>query len=205
MEALEHDRNNEWRFIRYYPILERIFECSKTCDYRPKKHIFECLGTWREINDFIQEEREYYRGLRLWVNRNSWYCKENCRIHEERKKNGTEFTVIKLTPKELEFKRKKEKELAENKARDNKEFEERWQRKLKEEENANSSSLANSLAKENPTEQPKEKDLAETSQAISPNQEKDKGITAAEIVIGGTVISLILALLVILIKRKRVK
>jgi len=62
-----------------------------------------------------------------------------------------------------------------------------------------------SPAKENLTEKVKEKDLAENSQANSPNQEKGKGLTAAEIAIGGIIVSLILLLLALLIKKRKVK
>lgn len=45
-------------FIRYeWPYVERYFYCQKACDFCPKKHIFECLKTWKEINGFIENLR----------------------------------------------------------------------------------------------------------------------------------------------------
>jgi len=59
--------------------------------------------------------------------------------------------------------------------------------------------------KANPTEQPKEKDLAKNSQANSPEPAKGKEITATELVVGGIIVSLILVSLAILIKKRKVK
>lgn len=61
------------------------------------------------------------------------------------------------------------------------------------------------LAKENSTEQPKEKDLAETSETNLPEQSQEKRIPAAEIAIGSGIILLFLLVAVMLIKRKKVK
>jgi hypothetical protein len=40
-----------------WPYVERYFYCQKACDFCPKQHIFNCLKTWKEINDFIEDLR----------------------------------------------------------------------------------------------------------------------------------------------------
>jgi hypothetical protein len=37
--------------------VERYFNCQLVCDFCPKKHIFNCLKTKKEINDFIENLR----------------------------------------------------------------------------------------------------------------------------------------------------
>jgi hypothetical protein len=37
-----------------WPYIERYFNCQLVCGYDAKQHIFHCLKTWKEINDFIQ-------------------------------------------------------------------------------------------------------------------------------------------------------